>query len=117
MTAQRDADIDIDIESLRKSARRPLDTFLIVSIVFLFMVVAAVVAVIILMVKQPQVIAVPQNTYKVSKVPLRQKLRIIAFSDLGLNRFSFIRFEQMDDFVYLEATSSKSALILEFSIR
>lgn len=71
MTAQRDA--DIDIESLRKSARRPLDTFLIISIIFLFMVVAAVVAVIILMVKQPQVIALPHKgeplapTYKVSQ--------------------------------------------------
>lgn len=82
MTAQRDA--DIDIESLRKRDRRPLDAFLLVSITFLFLAVAAVGAFVVTVLKQPQVTALHdkrdsiQNAYKVSKVLL--KFGIISFS-------------------------------------
>lgn len=82
MTAQRDA--DIDIESLRKSARRPLDAFLLVSITFLFLAVAAVGAFVVTVLKQPRVTPVQdqtgtfQDAYKVSKVLL--KFGIISFS-------------------------------------
>lgn len=82
MTAQRDA--DIDIESLRKNVRRPLDIFLFVSVIFLFLAVAAVVAFVVTVLKQPQVTFLQnradnhQTAYKVSKVLL--KCWIISFS-------------------------------------
>lgn len=82
MTAQRDA--VIDIESLRKNLRRPLDAFLLVSITLLFLAVAAVFALVVVLLKQPQLIAVPgtrdsfQSAYKVSKVLL--KFWMITFS-------------------------------------
>lgn len=64
MTAQPDA--DVDVESLRKVSRRPLDTFLLVSIVFLFMGVAAVVAVQVTIVMQPRASTVQENSGKVA---------------------------------------------------
>ncbi|TNM85482.1 hypothetical protein fugu_007753 [Takifugu bimaculatus] len=50
MTASGDA----DIESLRKRTYRPLDVFLLVSIIFLFLAMSAVVAAVVIAVKRPE---------------------------------------------------------------
>lgn len=86
MTARRDAaaDADVDVESLRKSARRPLDAFLLVSVLFLFLTVAAVVAFVATVLKQPHVTALQERrdssraAYKVSKAP--PELWVASFS-------------------------------------
>lgn len=97
MTAQRDA--DIDVESLRKSVRRPLDIFLFVSVIFLFLTVAAMAAFVATVLKPPQVPAVQDRTeslqaaFKVGKEPL--KFWIISLSrscSQVLMLFSFLFF-------------------------
>lgn len=50
MTARSDA----DVESLRKRTYRPLDVFLLVSIIFLFLALSAVVAAVVIAVKRPE---------------------------------------------------------------
>lgn len=80
MTARGDA----DIESLRKRTYRPLDVFLLVSIIFLFLALAAVVAAVVLAVKRPECFDLQgkddsgQPAFKVRKV-LGQKVGVVLF--------------------------------------
>lgn len=81
MTARGDA----DIESLRKRTYRPLDVFLLVSILFLFLALSAVVAAVVIVVKRPECFDLQvkddsgQPAFKVRKVLLGQKVAIVLF--------------------------------------
>lgn len=82
MTARGDA----DVESLRKRTYRPLDVFLLVSIIFLFMALSAVVAAVVITVKRPECFdrqgqddPSGQPAFKVRKVLLDQKAGVVLF--------------------------------------
>lgn len=75
MTAQRDA----DVESLRKSAHRPLDVFLVVSVILLFLAVSTVVAFVVIIDSRHRSIALrdeetsSRRVYNVRKCCCAQK--------------------------------------------
>lgn len=81
MTARGDA----DIESLRKRTYRPLDVFLLVSIIFLFLALSAVVAAVVIAVKRPECFVLQGKddsgppAFKVRKILLGQKVGIVLF--------------------------------------
>lgn len=74
---------DTDVESLRKRTYRPLDVFLLVSIIFLFLALLAVVAAVVIAVKRPECFVQGGKdgsaAYKVRKVLLDQKVGNVSF--------------------------------------